>query len=374
MTSAVLLVQALGGGWDRSALPERPECCGRLTGNSRQGWRAFGNVAGRFERVPPMKWRVRKAFKIFAPESSLRKRVAYSLAIARLILVPVIFLAVYYLFAMGWIVDRIVNVDAPAAKLAEQASVETLEARREVRNYILFQSPEYLQANQATLTKLRQILARIGNLEPDEQAMVQKGLDAVTQYQHGFAAAVSTMAKSGQEPEDRVREALRAYEKDLEDLGKTARHEKRGQLIQELRTRFGSFDTQITEAIQEADPALRPVTPDLRTTSQEILQLTSELEQQNWVRVEMDHQEARQLIHRAEWALSIVSAIALLFSVWVSIVLPRQVVQPLVSLKEAVDHAATGNYEVEFELHGTGEVAELAKSVQNLTSLLRTKP
>jgi NodT family efflux transporter outer membrane factor (OMF) lipoprotein len=31
MTSAVLLVQALGGGWDRSALPARPECCGRLT-------------------------------------------------------------------------------------------------------------------------------------------------------------------------------------------------------------------------------------------------------------------------------------------------------------------------------------------------------
>jgi hypothetical protein len=40
--------------------------------------------------------------------------VALSLAIARLILVPVIFLAVYYLFEMRWIVDRIVNVDAPA--------------------------------------------------------------------------------------------------------------------------------------------------------------------------------------------------------------------------------------------------------------------
>jgi len=35
MTSAVLLIQALGGGCDRSALPERPECCGRLTSNSR---------------------------------------------------------------------------------------------------------------------------------------------------------------------------------------------------------------------------------------------------------------------------------------------------------------------------------------------------
>jgi NodT family efflux transporter outer membrane factor (OMF) lipoprotein len=30
MASTVLLIQALGGGWDRSSLPERPECCGKL--------------------------------------------------------------------------------------------------------------------------------------------------------------------------------------------------------------------------------------------------------------------------------------------------------------------------------------------------------
>ena len=35
MTSAVLLIQALGGGWDRSSLPARPECCGRLASNSK---------------------------------------------------------------------------------------------------------------------------------------------------------------------------------------------------------------------------------------------------------------------------------------------------------------------------------------------------
>ena len=28
-TPAVLLVQALGGGWYSTALPERPECCGK---------------------------------------------------------------------------------------------------------------------------------------------------------------------------------------------------------------------------------------------------------------------------------------------------------------------------------------------------------
>ena len=35
MVDAVTLVQALGGGWDSSSLPPRPECCGKLTGNSK---------------------------------------------------------------------------------------------------------------------------------------------------------------------------------------------------------------------------------------------------------------------------------------------------------------------------------------------------
>jgi NodT family efflux transporter outer membrane factor (OMF) lipoprotein len=35
MVDAVTLVQALGGGWGRSSLPARPECCGKLTTSSK---------------------------------------------------------------------------------------------------------------------------------------------------------------------------------------------------------------------------------------------------------------------------------------------------------------------------------------------------
>jgi outer membrane protein TolC len=34
MANTVLLIQALGGGWDRSSLPARPECCGKLVSSS----------------------------------------------------------------------------------------------------------------------------------------------------------------------------------------------------------------------------------------------------------------------------------------------------------------------------------------------------
>ncbi len=34
MADTVLLIQALGGGWDRSSLPDRPECCGSLVSSN----------------------------------------------------------------------------------------------------------------------------------------------------------------------------------------------------------------------------------------------------------------------------------------------------------------------------------------------------
>jgi len=318
-----------------------------------------------------MRLGIRKTFKILTPGNSLRKRVAYSLAIARLILVPVIFLAVYYLFEMGWIVDRIVNVDAPAATLAQQASIETLEARREERNYLLLRDPSYLAANREALGKTKQILSQIQDLEPQDFAATQKALEAIGVYEQRFAAAVIAMSQPGQGDADRIQAVVRAYETDLNELLRAAKLKRREQLIEELRNRVGSFDTQISETVQQGNPALVPVTTDLQTSIQEVLGLLTELETLNWKRVENDHHQERRLLHQAEWALSIVSAITLVFSVWVSFILPRQVVKPLVSLREAVDHVAQGNGAVDFEIAGRGEVADLARSVQNLIARLQ---
>jgi CHASE3 domain sensor protein len=293
------------------------------------------------------------------------------LAIARFILVPVIFLAVYYLFEMGWIVDRIVNVDAPAATLAQRASIEVLEARRAERNYLLLHDPTYLAANREALGRTRQIVSEIQELEPQDMGETQKALEALGVYEQRVSAAATAMAQPGQGDADRIQAVVRAYENDLNDLLRGARLKRRAQLIEELRNRVGSFDTQISETVQAGNPALAPVTADLQTSSQEVLGLLSELETENWKRVESDHREARRLIRSAEWALSVVSAITLLFSVWVSFTLPRQVVKPLVTLREAVDHAAQGNSAIDFEIAGRGEVAELAKSVQNLIARLQ---
>jgi signal transduction histidine kinase len=57
--------------------------------------------------------------------------------------------------------------------------------------------------------------------------------------------------------------------------------------------------------------------------------------------------------------------------VWVSFVLPRQVVKPLLQLKEAIDQAAERNYEIEFEVQGKGEIVDLVESLRHLFASVR---
>ncbi len=320
-----------------------------------------------------MTWRVRPRRRVFARGTSLRRRVAYSLAIVRLILVPVIFLAIYYLFAMGWIMDRIVSVEAPVATLAERASIEMLDARRAERNYFLLHDPQELQANQQAVSSLQQILATCRGLDSEDQPTIEKMQEEAKLYEDRMKQAVARVGQPGEAPVERVQGVVRAYQKDLNDLLRHANRTSRGQIVQELQDRIGSLDAQVAQTLIAEDSAFRQITQDLRGSSSEFLRLAGELEKRSWQRVERDHQEARALVRRAEWVLIVVSASTLLVSVWVSFILPREVVKPLAELKEAVDHAIAGNYEIEFDVQGEGEVVQLANSVRRLIAQVREK-
>ncbi len=320
-----------------------------------------------------MRWRTREPTKVFARGASLRRRVAYSLAIVRLILVPVILLSIYYLFAVSRIVDRIVSVDAPVATLAQRAYQEMNEARRSERDYLLLHDPADVEENRQSLERLQQIVVTCVNLQPEESRAVGEIQYEVGIYRDRFQGIVGHMGKPVEAPRQRLGRVVQAYSKDLNGLLTRANRYSRGELVEELRRRVGSFDSQITATIEAEDPALHRTTSDLSQSSNKILELTSALERRSWERVQSEHEEARKLVHRAEWVLVIVSGLTLLLSVWVSFVLPRAVVKPLIDLKAAVDHAAGGDYEIEFDVQGDGEVVQLANSVRNLISHVRDK-
>jgi CHASE3 domain sensor protein len=316
---------------------------------------------------------VRKPFKVFARGTSLRRRVAYSLALVRLILVPVILLAVYYLFAMGSIVDRIVVVDAPTATLAERISLEMMDARRAERNYFLAYDPAELELNRQALSRMQQIIDSCRQLQPEERSALDHMQSQTQFYQQRMADAVARRGEATEAPAQHLREVIRAYTQDLNELLKSASHTNRAKLVEELHNRVGSLDAQVASTLEAEDPAFHQISADLRTSSEAIVQESNDLETRSWRRVLRDHERAGLLKRQAEWVLCIVSAFTILLSVWVSFVLPRTVVEPLVALKAAVDRASDGNYAFEFDVEGEGEVVQLANSVRKLLAHVRER-
>jgi CHASE3 domain sensor protein len=319
-----------------------------------------------------MDWRRRRLLTVFARAKSMRLRVAYSLGIVRLILVPVILLAVYYLFRMGWIVDRIVSVDAAVAMQAERASIVMLDARRTERSYFLLHDPEDLKSNQQTIENLQQMIEPLRTIQPQEENAIGKMETNLKAYQQGMGEAAQRVGAAGQPQIDRLRNAVLAYEKELNEILRGAHRHSRANLVRELHNRSSKFDAEIAAAGTE-DPVLESISSQLQESASSFLSGATALEQRSWNRVEQDHRDAQDLMRRAEWVLGTVSLLVLLISIWVSYVLPREVVRPLVDLKKAVDHAAAGNYEIEFDLQGKGEVVQLANSVQNLLAHVREK-
>jgi CHASE3 domain sensor protein len=320
-----------------------------------------------------MVWRSPKSFIVLLKGFSLRRRVALSLAVVRLILVPVIALAVYYLFAMASIVDRIVSVDAPVATYAERASIEMLDARRAEANYFLLHDPDDIARNRESLRQLEKTIQVCRTLQPEETPTFDDLEEQISIYRLSFDRAVERLGENNMPPVQSLRQVVRTYQKDLDDVLKNSPRESRTRLIEMLRARIESFDAEVAAKVEENDPEIRHTSRDLTATSQRIVNLSTELESRSWQRVQRDHERARALLVRAEIVGGIVSALTLLVSIWISFTLPRQVVKPLTDLKQAVDHATAGNYEIEFDVKGDGEVVELAASLRDLLAHVREK-
>jgi methyl-accepting chemotaxis protein len=262
-------------------------------------------------------------------------------------------------------------VDAPVATLAERVSIDMLNARRAERDYFLLYDPEDLEANRQAISRLLQILDTCRQLQPEEKPAINEIQSQVQFYQLRMADAVARRGGAAVAPVEHLREVVRAYTRDLDELLRHAGQQSPAKLVEELHSRLGSLDAQVSATLAAEDPAFRQITADLRTSSNTVQREAARLENRSWERVTRDHERARALIRRAEWVLGIVSALTLLLSVWVSFVLPRTVVKPLVDLKAAVDHAAAGNYSIEFAVEGEGEVVQLANSLRQLVAHVR---
>jgi CRISPR/Cas system-associated protein endoribonuclease Cas2 len=181
---------------------------------------------------------------------------------------------------MGAIINRIVNIDAPVTTLAEQISVNMLRARRSERDYFLLQDSAYLQTNRQALDTIKQTVAKIDELAPEEQSATRAILKAVEQYEQHFGTAVSLLEQPGATTAQRVQDSVAAYETDLNDLLRHAKRTGAAQLVREVSdqplTRKRVWRRPHTIAASRMHPNRRsrpPVKPEKRDPCRPVSQI-----------------------------------------------------------------------------------------------------
>jgi hypothetical protein len=105
--------------------------------------------------------------------------------------------------------------------------------------------PKYLDSNRLEVELTREDLDKIRVIEADEEDDVEMASHALALYQQRLEAGLATLEESSKGSGDRIQAVVTAYEGDLDQLLRKANRTRRDQLVEELRKRIDSFDSQI---------------------------------------------------------------------------------------------------------------------------------
>src|SRR5208282_1425951 len=115
---------------------------------------------------------------------------------------------------------------------AERASIEMLDARRAETNYFLLHDPDDIARNRVSLMQLEQTVQTCRALQPEEKATFDDLEAQITLYRSGFNHAVERLGESNLPPVESLREIVRTYKKDLDDVLAHSPRESRTRLIE----------------------------------------------------------------------------------------------------------------------------------------------
>jgi nitrogen fixation/metabolism regulation signal transduction histidine kinase len=293
------------------------------------------------------------------------------ITISRLIFLPVIFLAVYYIAGMVTTTNQIATVDARVALLAEQVGAEITELRRAEINYLLLKDP-------AIFKRLKErsqvIVAHIDDgldLGSGERSRFARMKVAVKAY----AAIIEQISQSNESVQDtailnQFARSVHNYQKRIDALlaaAKQARsQEEISRSVDEISKGAMSFDHFIVQSVVASESNRARQLEELQFKGEEIDALAREIRENSWRKVEEERGYAEHLGNRATLLITITLAVTLLLSFAFTWYLPRKVLYPIREVTQALRKASNGNYDVFLRLSAKDELGELVSEFHNL--------
>jgi nitrogen fixation/metabolism regulation signal transduction histidine kinase len=325
-----------------------------------------------------MRLRFRKFWQGYGNRLSMKSRIGLGITISRLIFLPVIFMAIYYIAVMVSATNQIATVDAKVARMAEQIISEIAEMRRAEKNYLLLKDPAYLKKiNEVS----QQVIAQIEDglfISSSERNRFAEMKEAVKAY----VSNIELVSQSSEPLPDaaalnRFAELVRSYQKRIDSLLEVANRLKSqdviSQSIDAISNEAMSFDRYILQSVIASEPQRSKLLAELQSKGDQIALLARQINENSWKKVEEERSHTERLGNRATLLITITLTVTLLLSFAFTWYLPRRVLNPIREITQALRKASSGNYDVFLHLSAKDELGDLVNEFHNLVDHMRDR-
>jgi methyl-accepting chemotaxis protein len=308
----------------------------------------------------------------------MKSRIGLGITISRLIFLPVIFMAIYYIAVMVSATNQIATVDAKVARMAEQIISEIGEMRRAEKNYLLLKDPAYLkkinEVSQLVIAQIEDGLF-ISSSERNRFAEMKEAVKA-------YVSNIELVSQSSEPLQDaaalnRFSDLVRSYQKRIDSLLEVANRLKSqneiSQSIDAISNEAMSFDRYIVQAVIASEPQRAKLLAELQSKGDQIAVLARQINENSWKKVEEERSRTEQLGNRATLLITITLTVTLLLSFAFTWYLPRRVLNPIREITQALRKASSGNYDVFLHLSAKDELGDLVNEFHNLVDHMRDR-
>jgi methyl-accepting chemotaxis protein len=325
-----------------------------------------------------MSWGIWHRWQRYSNRLSMKGRIGLGIAASRLIFLPVIILAIYYIAGMLSATDRIAKVTARTAGLADQVILEIREIRKVENDLLLLKDPLYLRSIKERVNHLNDHLENALQVDSRQKEQFLNLRNKVKDYSDRIeslaqSAGPALNLSSG----GRFASMVNEYRNLLDHMLEAARHSKSpeevSRSIVEISNSSLHFDRFIVRSLLSRDPQRAILFENLRNRGQEIENLAGQISAEGWKRVEEERIETENLGNRARYLITIALVLTLILSFLFTWYLPKRVLHPLRQVTQALRKASTGNYDVILHLSAKDELGELVNEFHNLIEHMRDK-
>ncbi len=328
-----------------------------------------------------MTWYFWKRWGHYGNRLSMKGRIGLGIAASRLIFLPVITLAIYYIANMKDAANRIAYYEVKAARFADQAVQDITEIRKSERDFLLLKDPVHLKEID---DKGQKLLHQIENGLLENEPLIDAGekikfemfRSEVKKYLNHIQSLSQTIGPSSTIANyPQFPEMVGSYQKLVNSMLEAAKSSRSADEISrsivEVSNPDLSFDRFVIQTLVGSDANRAGLYKELQSRGAQLELLARQISQTRWKKMELERSKIEELGDRATLLITITLVLTLVVSFTFTWYLPRRVLNPLRQITQALRSASSGNYDVFLHLSAKDELGEMVNEFHNLIEHIR---